>query len=202
MPPHLGDQDLWLNDAAVREGVAREGGSWAGAKLAAFGKIAGAADIYEKADLANKHTSELKAFDRNGMRINRAECHPAYHDLMAVAIQNEVPNFAWNHPKPGAQVVHAALSYMFNQPEGGVLCPVAMTYAMVPALRTTPNVGDAWIPRLLSTSYDPRGIPAGEKPGATMGMFMTEKQGSSDVRSNATQAMAVGATTGQPFKRS
>jgi len=26
MPPHLGDQDLWLTDAALREGVAREGG--------------------------------------------------------------------------------------------------------------------------------------------------------------------------------
>ncbi len=197
MPPHLGDQDLWLNDAALREGVAREGGSWAGDKLAAFGKIAGAADIFEKADLANKHTPELKAFDRNGMRINQAEYHPAYHDLMAVAIENEVPNFAWNHPKPGAQVVHAALTYMFNQPEGGVLCPVAMTYAVVPALRTTPSVGDAWIPRLLSTSYDPRDIPAGEKSGATMGMFMTEKQGGSDVRSNTTRAVAVGATTGQ-----
>ena len=197
MPPHLGDQDLWQGDAALREGIAREGGAWAGDKLAAFGKIAGAAEIFEKADLANRHTPEIKAFDRYGMRINQVEFHPAYHDLMAIAIENEVPSFAWNHPVPGAQVAHAAFTYMFNQPEGGVLCPMAMTYAVVPPLRTTPSVGDEWIPRLLSTTYDPRDIPASEKSGATLGMFMTEKQGGSDVRSNTSRAVAVGAATGQ-----
>jgi putative acyl-CoA dehydrogenase len=196
MPPHLGDQDLWRSDTALREGVAREGGGWAEDKLAAFGKIAGAVETFEKADQANRHNPELKAFDRNGMRINQVEFHPAYHDLMAVAIENGVPNFAWNHPEPGAQVVHAALTYMFNQPEGGVLCPMAMTYAVVPALRGTPSVGDAWTPGLLSTSYDPRDIPAGEKTGATMGMFMTEKQGGSDVRTNTTRAAAAGEATG------
>ena len=197
MPPHLGDQDLWRSDIALREGVAREGGGWAGDKLAAFGKIAGAVETFEKADQANRHVPELKAFDRNGMRINQAEFHPAYHDLMATAIANEVPSFAWKHPKPGAQVVHAALTYMFNQAEGGVLCPMAMTYAVVPPLRTTPSIGDQWIPRLLSTSYDPRDIPANEKSGATMGMFMTEKQGGSDVRTNTTRAAATGEATGQ-----
>ena len=197
MPPHLGDQDLWRDDKALREGMAREGAGWAGDKLAAFGKIAGAAEIFEKADLANKHTPEINAFDRYGMRINQVDFHPAYHDLMAVAIQNEVPSFAWKHARPGAQVAHAALTYMFNQAEGGVLCPMAMTYAVVPALRTTPGVGDDWIPRLLSTAYDPRDIPAGQKSGATMGMFMTEKQGGSDVRSNTTQAAPVGGATGQ-----
>ena len=196
MPPHLGDQDLWATDAALREGVAREGGGWAENKLAEFGKLAGRAEIFEKADAANRHAPEIKPFDRHGMRINQVEFHPAYHDLMTVAIENEVPNFAWNHPESGAQVVHAALTYMFNQAEGGVLCPMAMTYAVVPALRSTPAVGDDWIPRLLSTSYDPRDIPAEQKTGATMGMFMTEKQGGSDVRSNSTRAVPLGAGEG------
>ena len=195
MPPHLGDQDLWRNDAALREGIAREGGGWAKEKLAAFGKIAGAAETFEKADLANRHTPEIKSFDRYGMRINQVEFHPAYHDLMGVAIENELPSFAWSHPQPGAQVVHAALTYMFNQAEGGVLCPMA--YAVVPPLRATPSVGDDWIPRLLSTSYDPRDIPVSEKSGATMGMFMTEKQGGSDVRTNSTRAVATGEATDQ-----
>ncbi len=197
MPPHLGDQDLWSGDAALREGVEREGGGWAEDELAAFGKTAGAAEIFDGADLANRHPPELKAFDRYGMRINQVEYHPAYHALMAVAIENQVPSFAWNHAKAGSQVVHAALTYMFNQPEGGVLCPMAMTYAVVPALRTTPSVGDDWIPRLLSTSYDHRDIPVGGKTGATMGMFMTEKQGGSDVRSNSTRARPLGAATGK-----
>jgi putative acyl-CoA dehydrogenase len=197
MPPHLGDQDLWQSDAALREGVAREGGGWTEQKLAEFGKIAGAAEIFEKADQANRHGPEIRAFDRHGMRINQVEFHPAYHDLMAVAIENEVPNFAWRHAKPGSQVGHAALTYMFNQAEGGVLCPMAMTYSVVPALRQSPGVGDDWIPRLLSTSYDARDIPVEEKSGVTMGMFMTEKQGGSDVRSNSTRAEPLGAATGE-----
>ena len=196
MPPHLGDQDLWGSDAALREGVAREGGGWAGERLAEFGRQAGAAEVFHKAEQANRQAPELKTFDRYGMRINQVEFHPAYHDLMAFAIGNEVPSFAWNHPQPGAQAAHAALTYMFNQVEGGVLCPMAMTYAAVPPLRLTPKVGDEWIPRLLSTAYDPRDIPVTEKTGATLGMFMTEKQGGSDVRTNSTRALAVGARTG------
>ncbi len=192
MPPHLGDQDLWQGDLALREGVAREGGGWAADNLAAFGKIAGAAEIFEAADLANKHPPEMKPFDRYGMRVNQVEFHPAYHDLMAVAIENQVPSFAWNNPQSGAQVAHAALTYMFNQPEGGVLCPMAMTYAAISPLRTTPAVGDDWIPRLLSTSYDRRDIPVEQKVGATIGMFMTEKQGGSDVRTNTTRAVPDG----------
>ncbi len=196
MPPLLGDQDLWRDDTALREGIAREGAAWAEDQLAAFGKIAGAAETFEKADAANRHGPELRAFDRHGMRINQVEFHPAYHDLMAVAIENEVPSFAWNHPQPGAQAAHAALTYMLAQPEGGVLCPMAMTYSVIPALRGTPSVGDDWIPRLLATSYDARDIPVEEKSGATMGMFMTEKQGGSDVRGNTTRAAATGAETG------
>jgi putative acyl-CoA dehydrogenase len=164
MPPHLGNQDLWAGDDALKEGVTREGGGWAADKLAAFGKIAGAASTFEKADAANRHLPELKPYDRYGMRINQVEFHPTYHDLMAIAIENEVPSFAWNQARPGAEVAHAALTYMFNQPEGGVLCPMAMTYSAIPALQVTPSVGDEWIPRLLSTSYDSRDIPVSEKP--------------------------------------
>ncbi|MCW9040462.1 MAG: acyl-CoA dehydrogenase family protein, partial [Rhodospirillales bacterium] len=81
----------------------------------------------------------------------------------------------------------------YNQPEGGALCPIAMTYAVIPALRRQSNVADEWEPRLRSTRYDPRAIPASEKTGASMGMFMTEKQGGSDVRANTTRAVPLGA---------
>ena len=189
MPPHMGDQDLWAGDQALREGIEREGGAWAKAKLAEFGKLAGAGETFEKADQANRYPPELKAFDRYGMRINQVDFHPSYHDLMALAIRNEVPSFAWNHLQPGAQVVHGALTYMMSQPEGGVLCPMAMTYSVLPALRGTPGVAAEWLPKLLSTTYDRRDIPLAEKSGATIGMFMTEKQGGSDVRTNTTHAV-------------
>lgn len=196
MPPYLGDQDLWGNDVALQEGIEREGGGWAVGKLAAFGPVAGAAETSAKSEQANRYPPEMKAFDRYGMRINQVEYHPAYHDLMRIAIENEVHSFAWNHPQPGAHVAHAALTYMLSQVEGGVMCPMAMTYSAIPSLRLTPSIADEWIPRLLSTSYDSRDIPVAEKSGATVGMFMTEKQGGSDVRANTTRAVAVGSTTG------
>ena len=119
MPPHLGDQDLWGDDAALREGVEREGGGQAADRLAGFGRRAGAAETFEKAELANRNAPELKSFDRYGMRIDQVAFHPAYHDLMGLAIENEVPSFAWRHPGPGAHVSHAALTYLFSQAEGG-----------------------------------------------------------------------------------
>ena len=197
MPPHLGDQDLWRDDPALREGVDREGGGWAQDRLAAFGRVAGAVDTFEKADLANRHPPELETFDRYGMRVDQVAFHPAYHELMAIAIENEVPSFAWRHPRSGSQVVHAALTYLFNQAEGGVMCPMAMTYSAVPPLRRSPGVGEDWIPRLLATVYDRRDIPVPDKAGATMGMFMTEKQGGSDVRTNSTRAEPSGSATGE-----
>jgi putative acyl-CoA dehydrogenase len=192
MPPHMADQDLWASDIVLRNGVKREGGGWAEAQLATFGRAAGRQEVFDLADQANRFAPELRAFDRYGMRINQVEFHPAYHALQDLAVGHGLPNFAWNNQRPGAQVAHAALNYMLNQPEGGVLCPMAMTYAVVPALRKTPGVAEEWVPRLLSTRYDPRDIPAPEKTGAQMGMFMTEKQGGSDVRANSTRAVPDG----------
>ena len=195
-PPYLGDQDLWASDAPLREWTASQGAGWTADRLAQFGKDVGAAEVFEKADQANRFSPQLKAFDRYGMRVNQVEYHPAYHDLMALAIENEVPSFAWNHEGPGAQVGHAAMTYMFSQPEGGVLCPMAMVYSVIPSLKTTPAIAEEWIPRLLSNSYDRRDIPVSEKTGATIGMFMTEKQGGSDLRASSTRAVPMGSNTG------
>ncbi|MCV0424685.1 MAG: acyl-CoA dehydrogenase family protein [Roseibium sp.] len=197
MPPYQGDQDLWRQDTALRDWVKRFGGDWAEERLARAGKEAGAEATFEKADAANRNPPQLKAFDRYGMRINQVEFHPAYHDLMDLAVRNEVSSFAWNHKKPGSQVAHMALTYMFSQPEGGVMCPMAMTYAVLPVLFATKGIGGEWIKKLLSTTYDRRDIPVTEKAGATAGMFMTEKQGGSDVRSNSTRATPVGPETGE-----
>ncbi|WP_417513793.1 acyl-CoA dehydrogenase family protein [Minwuia sp.] len=200
MPPHLDDQNLWAEDIVLREGIEREGAGWAADRFAAFGAEIGRTENFDKADQANRFTPELKAFDRYGMRINQVTFHPAWHDLMKLAIENEIPSFAWRHGAMeggnGAHVGHAALTYMFSQVEGGVMCPMAMTYSAIPSLRLTPEVGDEWIPRLLSPAYDGRDVPVTEKAGATMGMFMTEKQGGSDVRANTTQARAIDAATG------
>jgi putative acyl-CoA dehydrogenase len=71
-----------------------------------------------------------------------------------------------------------------------------MTFAAVPALRAQPDVAAEWVPRLTSTEYDPRVLPAAQKRGALCGMAMTEKQGGSDVRANTTRAVPAGTRTG------
>ena len=188
MPPHMGDQDLWGNDRALKHWASHMGGAGHAGHFAHVGHLTGLDETFEKANQANRHGPELCAFDRYGMRINAVEFHPAYHDLMDLAISNQVHNFAWHHEGNAGQLGQAVLIYMFNQPEGGVMCPMAMTYSVVQSLRIAPSVASEWLPRILSTEYDRRDIPASEKTGATIGMFMTEKQGGSDVRANTTMA--------------
>jgi putative acyl-CoA dehydrogenase len=196
VPPVLGDQDLYGKDRPLQEGLQREGAGWAERTVIDFAMKAGAEETLEWANQANRYPPEMKAFDRNGMRVNQVTFHPAYHNLMDLAISHDVPSFAWNNSQDGNHVAHGALSYLLNQIEGGVLCPMAMSYAVVPALKATAEIAEEWIPRLLAKEYDPRDIPANEKKSITMGMFMTEKQGGSDVRANSTKARPEGTATG------
>lgn len=196
MPPHMGDQDLWKNDLPLQDWATVHGGGHHANHLARVGQLSGLDQTFEKASQANRFAPELRAFDRYGMRINAVEFHPAYHDLMELAISNKVHNFAWHNEANAGHVGQSVLAYMFSQPEGGVMCPMAMTYSVVPSLRSTPEIEAEWMPRILSTQYDRRDIPVGEKTGATIGMFMTEKQGGSDVRANSTVAIASGERTG------
>ena len=46
------------------------------------------------------------------------------------------------------------------QNEGGHGCPISMTYAALPALRRQPELARLWEPRIASTTYDPRFLPA------------------------------------------
>ena len=196
MPPYMGNQDLWKNDKNLRDAVNREGAGWAEKNLSVFGHLMGCTEMFDHAEKANKNPPELKAFDQYGNRINYVDYHPSYHHLLGVAIKNEIPSFAWNHKKEGSQVAHMALTYMFNQVEGGVMCPMAMTYSVIPALKHNPDLEAQWLPKVLSNQYDDRDIPIDQKLGGTIGMFMTEKQGGSDVRANSTRAKPVSSSVG------
>jgi putative acyl-CoA dehydrogenase len=190
--PPLTGYDAWLTDLPLREAVAREGGDWAEAEIAAYGRIVGDESI-ELGRLANENKPKFKPFDRYGNRIDEVEFHPAYHRIMELGIGHGVTGFAWRHAeRPSAHVARMALSYLHNQPDQGTSCPMTMTYASVPALRHAPALAKNWLPKIISPSYDRRFIPAAQKTGVTIGMGMTEKQGGSDVRANTTKALAAG----------
>ena len=118
------------------------------------------------------------------------EFHPAWHDLMATAVGHGLHAAPWRDSRPGAHVARAAGFYVWGQAEAGHLCPVSMTYAIVPALRHAPALASAYEPLLAAASYDFGLRPPLGKRGLLAGMSMTEKQGGSDVRANTTAAVA------------
>ncbi|MEM7157229.1 MAG: acyl-CoA dehydrogenase family protein [Myxococcota bacterium] len=191
-PRPLIDYDVMAGDAALREAITREGAGWAEVPLHQLGRAAGSARIIEAGFAANENPPELRSFDRYGQRIDEVKFHPAYHELMALGIEHRLPSLPWAEAKAGAHVTHAAMVYLLTQAEPGVLCPMVMTYASVPALRHQPEVAEDWLPQILDGQYDARCVPAPNKTGVTIGMAMTEKQGGSDVRANTTRATAVG----------
>ncbi|MGO8916919.1 MAG: isovaleryl-CoA dehydrogenase [Stellaceae bacterium] len=197
-PPPLVDYNLFTSDGALQDAVAREGGGWALERLTGFGQALGRAETIDWGFQVNRTPPVLQSFDRYGRRRDTVEFHPAWHSLMALAVAEGVHTGPWAEPRPGAHVARAAQVYMQCQIEAGVQCPITMTYGVVPALRRQSELAEVWLPRLFSRRYDPRFRPAGEKTGALMGMGMTEKQGGSDLRSNATRAEPEG--TGGPGK--
>jgi putative acyl-CoA dehydrogenase len=195
-PPPLEGYDLFATDRALREGLAREGAAWAEERVRAFGRVLGDPRTLELGRLANRHPPELRTHDRFGHRIDEVEFHPAWHEVMRLAVAHEVHALPWREPRPGAHVARAALLSLLAQVEAGACCPITMTFACVPALRAEPEVAKEWEPLALGTEYDPRPVPAAGKRAAIIGMAMTEKQGGSDVRANTTRAVPVEAGAG------
>ncbi len=191
--PHTLEQtNAFLSDIALREALSREGADWAFDRMVKLGADVADPDNIHKATLANRFPPELKRFDPYGRRIDTVEFHPAWHDIMALAWRHELPTLPWRHDRPGAHVAKAAASILFNQLEGGVMCPFAITYGIIPMLRQQPELAAVWERLMLSTEYDPRPRPHYEKRGVTVAFSVTEKQGGSDVRGVSTEAKPIG----------
>lgn len=196
----LGDLDAYSGDPILTSHVARalpEGDpDGQAAHLADYGRLAGSEEMREFGRVANENPPKLKAFDRFGRRIDEVEFHPAWHALLRAGLEGGVSARAWTHPA-GGHVAHSALLMLTGWADDGVCCPLSMTYAAVPALRRSDWSAEKWVPPITAAAYDPRTVPAGEKPGATMGMAMTEKQGGSDVRANSTRAEPIAGSEDQ-----
>jgi putative acyl-CoA dehydrogenase len=186
--PPLVDYNVFEADRTLVEAVRREGADWAEQRISKVGALGGAGQTIELGRLANENPPKLRSHDRFGNRVDEVEFHPAWHELLGMAVANELHSLPWRQPGVGAHVARGAAFMCFSQAEAGVGCPISMTYSVIPALRHQPEIAEEWEPRFLSDSYDPRNVPASEKPGALAGMGMTEKQGGSDVRANTTVA--------------
>jgi len=190
-PPPLLDHNVFETDRPLVEAVNREGAEWAMERLRAIGALAGSAEIRRKAVEANENAPTLRTHDRYGNRINEVEYHPAWHDLLGLAVEHQLHSLPWREPGPGAHVARGAAFLCMTEAEAGIGCPLSATYSAIPALRKQPELAAEWESRILSSAYDPRDVTATKKPGVLVGMGMTEKQGGSDVRANTTVARPV-----------
>ncbi|MFC4945217.1 acyl-CoA dehydrogenase family protein [Pseudonocardia sp. GCM10023141] len=190
VPPLL-DYDA-AADAALLEGLRREGGGWAEAELRRIGRKAGSAEAQQWSEEANRFAPVLRTHDRYGNRIDEVEFHHSYHRLMDTAVADGGAGSVWADDRPGAHVAWAATTHAWSHTEAGHGCPVIMTYAVVPALRNEPALAAIYEPLLTSRIYDPGLRVPTTKRGLLAGMGMTEKQGGSDVRTNTTTATPTG----------
>ncbi len=188
-PPPRPAVDAYDRDPALREGIVREGAGWADDQLHAVGRLVGDPDWAERGRQANEHPPELRTHDRYGHRIDEVRYHPAYHELMRAGIEHGLAARPWADPGKGAHVARAAKYVLWPQIDSGTLCPMTMTYAVVPSLRLQPELAARWEPHVTTGVYDPGARPVEDKAGALFGMAMTEKQGGSDVRTNSTAAV-------------
>jgi putative acyl-CoA dehydrogenase len=188
----LEDYNLFDSDRALGDALAfncpGERLPAARARLSALGAELGQRESFAQAEAANRHTPELRAWDRFGNRRDEVEFHPAWHALMALLTRHGLHTGPWADPSPGAHVERAAGYLMMGEVENGVQCPATMTYGAVPAIRADAALAAEWLPKLLARDYDPRFAPLRDKRAALVGMGMTEKQGGSDVRANTTAA--------------
>ena len=190
-PPPLEDVNLFTGDRALLDAVRRAGGEQHEVRLTALGARCGSAEVIDWGVQANRVPPVLDTHDRYGRRIDEVTFHPAYHQLMQLGLEAGLASAAWDGTANG-HVLHAAILFLTGQADSGTSCPMTMTYASVPALMVEPGVGASWVEKIKGGRYDPAVRPATDKAGLTIGMAMTEKQGGSDVRANATRAEPTG----------
>lgn len=186
--PELHDYNLYTTDTVLQSGVQRAQAQWHEENLRRFGAELGSKEVLQLGELANRYLPELQTHDRIGHRIDAVGFHPSWHALLGLLRREGLHALPWMLDKPGTHVARAAGYFMHSQVEAGSLCPTTMTFASIPVLRNEPDLFAALQSKLFSCEHDPRDLPLQQKRSILIGMGMTEKQGGSDVRSNATVA--------------
>ncbi|MGW1436073.1 acyl-CoA dehydrogenase family protein [Streptomyces griseus] len=196
VPPLVG-HDVFAADRALSEAVERHVAPGvlpvALEELGELGRAAGSAQVQEWGARANAHPPVLRTHDRFGDRVDEVDFHPSWHRLLGHAVSAGLTD-AWG--RPAGHVRRAAGFLVWTQAEAGHGCPLSMTHAAVPTLRTDPALAAEWEPLLTSHTYVEGLRNPMEKAGALLGMGMTEKQGGTDVRSNTTRAEALSGADG------
>ncbi len=156
--------------------------------LSTFGEHA-ATTVADNADTVDDHGPELHTYDAEGEVQNHVEYHPAQFENERVAYGDGIVADSFEAP-PGADdplpFAHSlAMGYLLSYADPGFYCPVSMTAG---AALVLDKYGDS---DRLREYYE--GMTARDGDEVIEGaMFLTEKQGGSDVGAAETTAEHVG----------
>ncbi len=157
--------------------------------LAKLGALA-AGELDEAAHLADRHPPILHHRDRFGREYQSIEYHPAYRRLEEVAY-GQFAMHAMSHrggtvgwPDPLPAVAKHAFTYLFNQAEFGLGCPINVTDSGAHVIRLFGDdaLKERFLPHMLTD--DVQALWQGAQ-------FMTEREGGSDVGRTATTAKQI-----------
>ncbi|UVC11383.1 acyl-CoA dehydrogenase family protein [Rhizobium sp. TH2] len=156
-----------------------------------IGRYVTSHEAQELARMANQDTPHLRTHGPRGERLDVVDFHPAWHALMRRSVGSGLASSIWEDKEDEKGIAHQARAIRFfltAQLECGHLCPLTMTSASVAAIKSNPGLLRGWLPKITARRYDSNNRPAQDKPGVTIGMGMTEKQGGTDVRANRSVA--------------
>ncbi len=150
-------------------------------QVAAYGPLVGRR-IGPRAEITDKHGPVLDRYDRWGVDTGRVLHNSTWTDNKADLVRAGFVGLPAHAGRPVPAVVTAALSYLVSQAETAIYCGLGMSSAAADIVEryAPPSVRDRLYGRL--TSLDP-------DVARSRGMFLTERQGGSDVGANTTRAV-------------
>jgi alkylation response protein AidB-like acyl-CoA dehydrogenase len=152
--------------------------------VAPYGSLIGRA-VALRAEETDAHGPVLRRYDRWGREVDEVVHHHTWIDNKADLVRAGFVGLAQHAGRPVPAVVTAARAYLVSQAETAAYCGLGMTGGAADIVeRYAPAaVRDDLVARL--TSLDPERAWEG-------GMFLTERQGGSDVGANTTRAVEDG----------
>ncbi len=128
---------------------------------------------------ADRTPPKLVSHDRTGERIDEIDYHHSYRKLQQLGYGGGIVAASYDpalipERADAPKSLTFGLGYLFGQAEAGLYCPICMTDGAAYLLQKfgTPELKARFIPRLGTTNMD---------QVFTGAMFLTEKQGGSDV---------------------
>ena len=147
--PPLTPYNVFEADLPLREALEREGGDWGVDRVRDIGELAGSAEAIEHGRRAERNEPVLRTHDRYGNRIDAGRARPVVALVLRQAVEREIHVAAVARTRSRAPTSCARrCSFVWAQVESGVMCPISMTYAAVPALREEPELAAEWEPRM------------------------------------------------------